>query len=50
LFIEFKACIAYIHKLSLVVVYVNIIMFEQPYGVAPTTIPNVFGTTSKRVP
>jgi hypothetical protein len=24
--------------------YVDIIMFEQPYGVAPTTIPNVFGT------
>jgi len=25
-------------------------MFEQPYGVAPTTIPNVFGTTLKCVP
>jgi hypothetical protein len=32
------------------VVYVDIIMFEQPYGVAPTTIPNVFGTTQKGVP
>jgi len=25
-------------------------MFEQPYGVAPTTIPDVFGTTQKGVP
>jgi len=25
-------------------------MFEQPYGVAPTTIPNVFGITLKCVP
>jgi len=25
-------------------------MFEQPYGVAPTTIPNVFGTSLKYVP
>jgi hypothetical protein len=33
-----------------VVVYVNIIMFEQPYGVAPTTTPNVFGPTLKCVP
>jgi hypothetical protein len=32
-----------------VVVYVNIIMFEQPYGVALTIIPNVFGTTLKCV-
>jgi hypothetical protein len=31
------------------VVYVDIIMFEQPYVVAPT-IPNVFGTTLKCVP
>jgi hypothetical protein len=33
-----------------VVVYVDIIMFEQPYGVALTTIPNVFKTTLKCVP
>jgi hypothetical protein len=33
-----------------VVEYVNIIMLEQPYGVTPTTIPNVFGTTLKCVP
>jgi hypothetical protein len=33
-----------------VVVYADIIMFEQPYGVAPTIIPNVFRTTLKRVP
>jgi hypothetical protein len=32
-----------------VVVFVDIIMFEQP-GVAPTTLPNVFGTTLKCVP
>jgi hypothetical protein len=32
------------------VVYVDIILFEQPYGVAPTTIPNVFGTIVKCVP
>jgi hypothetical protein len=32
-----------------VVVYVDIIMFEQPYGVAPTKIPNVL-TTLKYVP
>jgi len=25
-------------------------MFEQPYGVAPTIIPNVFGTSLKYVP
>jgi len=25
-------------------------MFEQPYGVAPTTIPYVFGRTLKCVP
>jgi hypothetical protein len=31
------------------VVYVDIIMFEQPYGVTPITIPNVFGTTLKCV-
>jgi hypothetical protein len=37
-------------KPSLIVVYVDIIMFEQPYNVAPTTIPNVFGTTLKCVP
>jgi hypothetical protein len=30
-------------------VYVDIIMFEQPYGVAPATIPNVFGITLKCV-
>jgi len=35
---------------SLVVVYVDIIMFEQPYDVAPTTIPNVFGTTLNCAP
>jgi hypothetical protein len=40
----------YTCKSSLVVVYVDIIMFEQPYGVAPTTIPNVFGTTLKCAP
>jgi hypothetical protein len=45
LFIEFNTC-----KPSLVVVYVDIIMFEQPYGVAPTTIPNIFETTLKCVP
>jgi hypothetical protein len=33
-----------------VVVYVNIIIFEQPYGVAPTTISNVFQTTLKFAP
>jgi hypothetical protein len=32
------------------VVYVNIIMFEQPYGVTPATIPNVFGIALKCVP
>jgi hypothetical protein len=31
-------------------VYVDIITFEQPYDVAPTTIPNVFGITLKYVP
>jgi hypothetical protein len=30
--------------------YVDIIIFEQPYNVAPTTIPNVFKTTLKCVP
>jgi hypothetical protein len=30
--------------------YVDIIMFEQPYGVAPTTILNVFRITLKCVP
>jgi hypothetical protein len=39
----------YTCKPSLVVVYVNIIMFEQPYDVALTTNPNVFGTTLKCV-
>jgi hypothetical protein len=33
-----------------VVVYVDIIMFEQPYGVAPAIIPNVFGIALKCVP
>jgi hypothetical protein len=33
-----------------VVVYVDIILFEQPYGVAPATIPNVFGTALKCAP
>jgi hypothetical protein len=33
-----------------VVVYVDIIMFEQPYNVALTTIPNVLGTTLKCAP
>jgi hypothetical protein len=32
------------------VVYVDIIMFEQPDDVTPATIPNVFGTTLKCVP
>jgi hypothetical protein len=32
------------------VVYVDIIMFEQPYGVTLATIPNVFKTTLKCVP
>jgi hypothetical protein len=27
--------------------YVDIIMFEQPYGVAPAIIPNVFGIALK---
>jgi hypothetical protein len=40
----------YTCKSSLVVVYVDIIMFEQPYGVASTTIPNVFGIELKCVP
>jgi hypothetical protein len=31
-------------------VYVDIIMFEQPYSVALATIPNVFETTLKCVP
>jgi hypothetical protein len=30
--------------------YVDIIMFEQPYSVAATTIPNLYGTTLKCVP
>jgi hypothetical protein len=30
--------------------YVDIIIFEQPYNVTPTTIPNAFGTTLKCVP
>jgi hypothetical protein len=33
-----------------VVVYVDIIIFEQPYNVAPTTIPNVFRIAQKCVP
>jgi hypothetical protein len=33
-----------------VVVYVNIIVFEQPYDVAPTTISNAFQTTLKFSP
>jgi hypothetical protein len=32
-----------------VVVYVDIIMFEKPYGIALATIPNVFKTTLKCV-
>jgi hypothetical protein len=32
------------------VVYVDIIIFEQPYGVAPTIISNVFETTQKCAP
>ncbi len=43
-------CIQYTCKPLLVVVYVNIIIFEQPYGVAPTTISNVFQTTLKFAP
>jgi hypothetical protein len=39
----------YTCKPSLVVVYLDIIMFEQPYNVTPTTIPKVFGTTLKCV-
>jgi hypothetical protein len=35
----------YTCKTPLVVVYVYIIIFEQPYIVTPTTIPNVFITT-----
>jgi hypothetical protein len=51
LFIELKDALhTYRCKPSLVVVYVDIIMFEQPHGVAPTTIPNVFRTTLKCVP
>jgi hypothetical protein len=40
----------YTCKPSLVVVYVNIIMFEQPYSVALTTIPNVLRIALKCVP
>jgi hypothetical protein len=47
MFIEFNT---YTCKPSLLVVYVDIRMFEQPYDVAPTTIPKVFGTILKCVP